>query len=110
MTFLRCYHDQHQGAMGFQHVNRGLVDAKTEIEHPEILLYERRPDGRYALNGVEYIIPYRIWPRDSTPPTIMSLTMKQEDQLKLWYLHLWIWNQNPAGLFADYNPIVKGPE
>jgi hypothetical protein len=105
----RCFADDHHGAMGFHHVNRGYVDAKAEVEKPEILLYERHPDGRYALNGVEYIIPYRLWPRDSVPPTIMGEKMKQEDQLSLWYLHMWAWTENSAGLFADYNPGVKCP-
>src|SRR5688572_9238172 len=54
----QCLADAHHGAMGFHHVNRGYVDAKVEVERPEILLYERRPDGTYRLNGVEYIIPY----------------------------------------------------
>jgi hypothetical protein len=105
----RCYADEHHGAMGFHHVNRAYVDAKVEVERPEILLYERHADGRYTLNGVEYIIPYRVWPRDSVPPTIMGQTMKQEDQLNLWYLHMWIWNENTAGLFADWNPAVRCP-
>ena len=105
----KCFIDAHHGAMGHHHLNRGYVDAKVEVPRPEILLYERRADGSYALNGVEYIIPFRLWPRDSVPPTIMGETMRQEDELKLWYLHMWIWKQNPAGLFADWNPEVKCP-
>ena len=103
----QCLADAHHGAMGFHHVNRGYVDAKVEVERPEILLYERRPDGKYRLNGVEYIIPYRLWSRDSVPPTIMGLNLKREDTLSLWYLHMWIWTENSAGLFADYNPSVR---
>jgi hypothetical protein len=106
----RCFSDPHHGAMGFHHLNRGYVDTKAEVERPEILLYERRSDGAYALNGVEYIIPYKLWPRDSVPPTVMGETMKQEDNLNLWYLHMWIWRQNPSGLFSDYNPAVHCPE
>jgi hypothetical protein len=105
----RCFADGHHGAMGFHHLNRAYVDARAEVEKPEILLYERHPDGRYALNGVEYIIPYTRWPRDSVPPTIMGQALKREDQLKLWYLHMWVWNENSAGLFADWNPSVKCP-
>lgn len=105
----RCYVDTHHGAMGYHHLNRGYVDGKAEVEQPEILLYERRGDGSYGLNGVEYIIPFRIWPRDSVPPTIMGETMKQSEELKLWYLHMWIWKENPAGLFADWNPKVGCP-
>lgn len=105
----RCFADDHHGAMGFHHLNRGYVDARAEVEKPEILLYERHLDGRYVLNGVEYIIPYTRWPRDSVPPTVMGQALKREDQLKLWYLHMWIWNENSAGLFADWNPSVKCP-
>ncbi|HET9275618.1 MAG TPA: hypothetical protein VFN96_06085 [Gemmatimonadales bacterium] len=105
----RCYSDGHHGAMGFHHVNRALVDGKVEVERPEILLFERLGDGSYRLNGVEYIIPFRIWPRDSVPPAIMGLELKREEQLQLWYLHMWVWNENPAGLFADWHPEVKCP-
>lgn len=103
----QCLADAQHGAMGFHHVNRGYVDTKLEVERPEILLYERRADGKYRLNGVEYIIPYRLWSRDSVPPTIMGLNLKREENLKLWYLHMWVWTENSAGLFADYNPSVK---
>jgi len=104
-----CYNHPQHGAMGFHHVNRAYVDSKVDVDHPEILLYERRDDGRYAFNGVEFIVPYRFWPRDSVPPKLLGLDMKQQDELKLWYLHMWVWSDNSAGLFADYNPGVKCP-
>jgi hypothetical protein len=105
-------HESHgtMGAMGFHHVKRAIVDTALELERPEILLYEKRPDGTYRLNGVEFIIPYRLWPRDSTPPRLMGLDLKREDNLRLWYLHMWTWTENPAGLFADYNPAVACPK
>lgn len=106
----QCIADGHHGAMGFHHVNRGFIDARVEVEKPEILVYERHPDGRYALNGVEYIIPYRLWSRDSIAPTIMGQNLKRADDLNLWYLHMWVWTRNTAGLFADWNPAVKCPE
>ena len=64
------------------------------------------PDGRYRLNGVEYIVPYSARPRDATPPRIMGLSLKRADRLQLWYLHAWIWQENPSGMFADWNPTV----
>lgn len=79
------------------------------MTQPEILLYERRPDGRYELTGVEFIVPYGVWPADSTPPTVMGLPLKSSAQLSLWYLHMWTWKENPAGLFADWNPRVQCP-
>jgi hypothetical protein len=105
----QCFADAHHGAMGFHHVNRSVVDDRIEVERPEILLYERRTDGRYALNGVEYIIPYTRWPRDSVAPRVFDRELKRSDELKLWYLHMWVWTANPAGLFADWNPDVRCP-
>ncbi len=105
----QCFADAHHGAMGFHHVNRGFVDARVDVDRPEILLYERRPNGGYALNGVEYIIPFRLWPQDSTPPTVFGQNLKPSEELRIWYLHVWAWKQNPSGLFADWNPSVRCP-
>lgn len=105
----RCWaHPQH-GAMGFHHVNRSLMDATVEVERPEILIYERLADGQYVLNGVEYLIPYSRWSRDSTPPTLMGQRLKRADDLLVWYLHMWVWRENAAGLFADWHPDVRCP-
>lgn len=103
----QCLSDPTHGAMGFHHMNRALLDNKIEIEKPEILLYERKADGSYGLNGVEYIIPYRAWPKDSVPPKLMGSDMIKSEPLQLWYTHMWVWTPNSAGLFADWNPVVK---
>jgi hypothetical protein len=104
-----CLIHEHHGAMGFHHVNSKYADAKVEIERPEILLYEKRPNGEYRLNGVEFIVPYRAWPRDSVPPVLMGMNMKHEDNLKIWYMHAWAWTDNADGVFADFNPAVECP-
>lgn len=101
-----CLVHEHHGAMGYHHNNPALADAKVEIERPEILLYERTSDGAYRLNGVEYIVPYRAWSRDSAAPVAFGQRLKHEDNLKLWYLHVWAWTDNADGLFADFNPAV----
>jgi hypothetical protein len=105
-----CLVHEHHGAMGFHHVNRGYLTTNLTVERPQILLYERLADGRYQLNGVEFIVPYRIWPRDSVVPVLIGQPLKHEDNLKLWYLHVWAWSSNPDGVFADFNPAVNCPE
>lgn len=109
-TVPACLVHQHHGAMGFHHVNQQYLDGKVEIERPEILLYERGSDDSYALNGVEFILPYRFWPRDSVPPVLMQQPLRREDNLKFWYLHVWAWKENPDGLFADFHPGVSCPD
>jgi hypothetical protein len=98
-------HPEH-GAMGFHHVNPTLLDDELEIERPEILVYERMPDGSYAFNGIEYVVPYSARPREAEPPTIMDQKLKRADGPQLWYLHVWLWKENGEGLFADWNPAV----
>jgi hypothetical protein len=104
-----CLVHEHHGAMGYHHINSGYVDATVEVTRPEILLYEKLPSGEYRLNGVEFIVPYRVWARDSVAPVLMGQRLKHEDNLKIWYLHVWAWKQNADGLFADFNPDVTCP-
>lgn len=78
-----CLVHEHHGAMGFHHVNRSYLDTRRDIKRPQILLYERLPDGKYRLNAVEFIIPYRLWPRDSVAPSIMGQRLHHEDNLKI---------------------------
>ncbi|HEY0671716.1 MAG TPA: hypothetical protein VGD27_05590 [Longimicrobiales bacterium] len=102
-----CVAHAEHGAMGFHHANRTLFDDKLEVEHPEILVYERMPDGKYVFNGVEYVVPYEVRPREAEPPVLMGQQLKRADGLQLWYLHVWIWKNNVNGLFADWNPGVE---
>lgn len=103
----QCYIEPGSGAMGYHHVNRALLTTNLEIEHPQILLYERAAAGTYNLTAVEYIVPYRMWPRDSTPPTVMGMPLGHVDVLNTWGLHMWIWKQNPRGMFEWWNPDVR---
>jgi hypothetical protein len=102
----QCVQHQPHGAMGFHHQNDALMDAKLEIDRPEVLTYERVPGGTYELTGVEYLVPISVWSKDE-PPTIMGQKLKRAPSLGIWYLHVWIWKQNPSGLFADWNPNIK---
>lgn len=101
-----CVQNQPQGAMGFHFQNNTLLDATLEVERPEVLVYEQMADGTYKLNGVEYLVPISAWTRDE-PPTIMGQKLKRAEKLGIWYLHVWIWEPSPSGLFADWNPRVK---
>ena len=105
-----CIVHEHHGAMGYHHLNRSYIEHDISVKRPQFLLYERMPDGRYRLNGVEFFSPYRLWPRDSTPPVFLQQTMKPEDTFKYWYLHVWVWRENPEGMFADFHPAVQCPE
>jgi hypothetical protein len=104
--YTECVANPPQGAMGFHFQNDGLLDASLDVEKPEVLVYERMPDGQFKLNGVEYLVPISAWSRDE-PPTIMGQKLKRAEKLGIWYLHVWIWEPSPSGVFADWNPRVK---
>jgi hypothetical protein len=92
--------------MGLHYKNPVLRDGTLDLERPEILLYERLPDGTFRLNGVEYVVPLSAWTR-AEPPMLMGQGLRRDEALGIWYLHVWIWEANPSGLFADWNPRAK---
>jgi hypothetical protein len=108
-TMTPCLSDSSAGGMGHHFVNRALLVDSIDVEHPQILLYGPAPGGTLKLVAVEYIIPYRIHPREAEAPRIFGRALRQNDPLKLWNLHVWAWEENPAGLFAEWNPAVKCP-
>ena len=104
-----CVEKPPEGGMGLHFENKALLDVTLDVEKPEVLVYERRTDGTYKLNGIEYLVPISQWKRDE-PPTIMGQQLKRADRLGIWYLHVWIWEPSPSGIFADWNPSVKCPK
>jgi hypothetical protein len=101
-----CMEKPPEGGMGYHFTKRELRDGTLEVDKPEVLVYEKRADGSFKLNGVEYIVPIAAW-KGSTPPTIMGQPLKRFDRGGFFYLHAWIWEHSPSGLFADWNPRVK---
>ena len=101
-----CVEYQPAGAMGYHFQNNALLDTTLDVEHPEVLVYERMPDGTFKLNGVEFLVPIPSW-TSAEPPKVMGQPLKRADRLGIWYLHVWTWEPSPSGLFADWNPRVK---
>lgn len=104
----RCIEHQPHGAMGYHFNNLALRDATLDLNKPEVLVYQKLPDGTFKLNGVEFIVPIAAWTK-TEPPTIMGQNLKRVDSLGFWYLHVWNWGYSPSGLFADWNPRVTCP-
>jgi len=101
-----CVEYQPQGAMGYHWQNNAILDTTLDLERPEVLVYEKMPDGTFQLNGVEFLVPISAW-KSAEPPRIMGQALKKVDRIGIWYLHVWTWKANPSGVFADWNPDVK---
>jgi hypothetical protein len=94
-----------RGGMGYHYVNTALLDGQVSIATPEAVLYEPGPNGQLRLVALEYVIPKSAW-TNPTPPVLLGqeFTLNAFD---LWALHVWVWKQNPSGMYADWNPNVN---
>lgn len=99
------------GAMGYHYVNGALVDDPAiDPLRPELLAYERLPNGKMQLVAVEWITFAAAWhARHADAPSQFGATFHSNDTLlaEPFYLqHAWIWKHNPSGMLADWNPKV----
>jgi hypothetical protein len=95
-----------EGGVGIPYANiPRLLDAVIDPSQPEALLYEPADNGDLKLVGVELVIPYPFW-SSATPPSFLGHAFQREDDLGVWALHVWVWRQNPDGMFAEHNPRV----
>ena len=99
-----CMSNGDEGAMGVHYGNPGLIDGVTDALHPEVLIYEPGASGALSLVGVEFVVPFAVIPKSSTPPTLFGQHFIPNDVFGLWTLHVWTQRSNPAGLFASWNP------
>jgi hypothetical protein len=103
---LGCFQDP-QGGMGLHYINTALLDDTVDLTKPEALVYELRADASIAgLVAHEYIVPVDAW-TSTRPPTLGGVPLHRHPTLPLWVLHTWLWKDNPAGDFADWNPAVR---
>lgn len=101
-----CVESKPHGAMGYHYQNNALLDTTLDLEHPEVLVYEKMADGTFQLNGVEFLVPISAW-KSPEPPRIMGQDLTKADPIGFWFLHVWTWKPSPSGLFAPWNPDVK---
>jgi hypothetical protein len=97
------------GAMGYHFVNFGLLfDLELNPTQPEILVYAPSPSGNMKLVAVEYAVPIEPWDAIyDYPPSVLGQNLHPAPHLGLYILHAWVWQHNPAGMFADWNPNVS---
>lgn len=119
-----CISSAHDGGMGF-HYTRGnnLADDSVSLLDPEFLVYAPKngagTDGA-RLAAFDYFLPYSTkWPGPNDPsftrpPTLHDFsTMKDlpdvvfaPSRFNGWMVHIWLWENNPGGLFANWNTSV----
>jgi hypothetical protein len=92
-------------------VGDGAIDA----DEPEALIYEPLSNGQMRLVGVEFIVIAADWaaanPQGGAPSVdghLMHFVSEPNRYgLPAFYeLHVWAWERNPDGNFADWNTSV----
>lgn len=103
------------GGMGVHFLNPGLAGAPVDPDQPAILLYQPTDDGGYRLVGAEWFQADgdQDLATDDDRPTLFG---KQFDgpmpghdaAMPVHYdLHVWLFEANPAGVFAPWNPNLS---
>jgi hypothetical protein len=98
------------GGMGYHWVNMDLIDPVFDPENPEALLYEPDKNGNLKLVGVEYIVINIGQERPhfgDHPFDIEGVPPLMEAGVPHWSLHVWIYKENPNGMFVPFNPQVS---
>jgi hypothetical protein len=111
---LGCVSGPLDGAMGLHYVNADLVgDGELNAAHPEILIYAQQ-DGAMHFVGVEYLVLADAWEaKHEGPPILMGQLFNfvgapnRYRNPPFYELHVWTGQDNPHGMFADWNPSVS---
>ncbi len=123
-----------EGAMGVHYVRPDLLgitgppnprvsgtSTYTDFRQPAILIYEPQADGSNTLVAVENLVFIKSWEAagHTSPPTFQghSFNRMQDDPATEldeahnfephYDLHVWLYRENPKGMFAQFNPKVN---
>jgi hypothetical protein len=101
------------GAMGVHFLNMANVGPKLDPAKPQVLIYEPVGD-KLVLTAAEWFMPEEA--AGGTAPTIFGQTLYgpmdghepiMPAALRHYDLHVWLWKDNPAGMFVSTNKAVK---
>ena len=124
----------HEGSMGVHYVHMDRLGIKgppnprvsgtsiyTDFNKPAILIYEPKSDGSLELVAVENLVFTKAWEaaghksRPSFRGTPFNY-MADDPATKIdeghmfehhYDLHVWLYRDNPAGVFSQFNPDVS---
>jgi hypothetical protein len=111
-----CVSGPDTGAMGVHFVLPARIKGGVlQADQPEALIYEPMSNGAMRLVGVEFIVLADFWashnPAGTTPALdgdlLNYVAAPNRFGLPAFYeLHVWAWEHNPKGSFADWNTAV----
>lgn len=93
----------------------------TDFRQPAVLIYEPQADGSLELVAIENLVFEKSWKATGTTETpsyygndyyhMVDNPLTPVDEAHLFQphheLHMWLYRDNPNGLFAQFNPNVS---
>jgi hypothetical protein len=113
-----CAADPKYGGMGIHYANQKLIaDGRLDITRPEILVYQPTADGTLRLGALEYfqVDGDQDLATSDDRPSLFGVPfdgpmLGHEPGMPIHDdLHVWLYKNNPAGIFAAFNPRVHCP-
>jgi hypothetical protein len=101
------------GAMGVHFLNPSNIGPTLDPAKPQVLLYEP-VGGKLVLAGAEWFMPEAV--AGNKAPTIFGQTLAgpmdghepiMPTSLRHYDLHVWLWKNNPRGMFTSTNKDMK---
>jgi hypothetical protein len=101
------------GAMGVHLLNPANIGPKLDPTKPQVLIYEPVGD-KLVLAGAEWFVPVQA--AGGVVPTIFGQTLAgpmdghepiMPTSLRHYDLHVWLWKDNPRGIFTSTNAALK---
>jgi hypothetical protein len=112
-----CVSGPNSGAMGVHFVLPARISAGVlSADQPEALIYEPVANGAFRLVGVEFIVLDSVWQSQHPgggPPALegnllnLVAAPNRYGLPAFWEIHVWAWEDNPNGSFADWNSRVS---
>jgi hypothetical protein len=101
------------GGMGVHFLNTSNIGPQLDPAKPQVLIYEPVA-GKLKLVAAEWFMPVQA--AGGKAPTIFGQTLNgpmdghepiMPKELKHYDLHVWLWKDNPQGVFESTNAAVK---
>ncbi|MEO6446543.1 MAG: hypothetical protein ABIZ91_00205 [Gemmatimonadaceae bacterium] len=101
------------GGMGVHFLNPANVGPTLDPAKPQVLIYEPVGD-KLSLVAAEWFMPMQI--AGDKAPVIFGKSLEgpmeghkplMPTELHHYDLHVWLWKNNPAGVFSPTNPAIK---
>jgi hypothetical protein len=101
--------------IGIHYRKASLIDGVVDPAQPELLVYEPRANGNLELVAVALVVRASAWDPTHNGPPMLGDQVFEDKRVPDWSsppfpnyeLHVWVWKENPNGMYATTNPLVS---